>query len=96
MKKITSILLIVGLVAIICCFAACGNKNNSMSDDMTTLEDEITSMLTEGETMLSDAMSDVSEDLTDMSDEMLSDTTEGLIGEENTSNNATDESVSAE
>ncbi len=65
MKKIASILLIVALVGVIVCFAACGNNDGgSLSDDMTTLDDKITSMITEGETMLDDAESDIMGDMT--------------------------------
>ena len=65
MKKIASILLIVALVGVIVCFAACGNNDGgSLSDDMTTLDDKVTSMLTEGESKIDEAESDIMGDMT--------------------------------
>lgn len=65
MKKIASILLIVALVGVIVCFAACGNNDGgSLSDDMTTLGDKVTSMLTEGESKIDEAESDIMGDMT--------------------------------
>ena len=49
MKKLLPIIIIIALVAVIFCFAACGNNNidntiTSMSNEMTTIMDNLTSI----------------------------------------------------
>ena len=101
MKKIASILLILALVGIIVCFAACGNNDGgSLSDDMTTLDDKVTSMLTEGESKIEEAESDIMGDMTgnipeegidsSTSENNMSDTTSSIIGEESTTAETTE------
>lgn len=51
MKKLLPIIIIIALVAVIFCFAACGNNNiddtiTSMSNEMTSIMDDITSEMT--------------------------------------------------
>ncbi|MBQ7296046.1 MAG: hypothetical protein IJW86_07620 [Clostridia bacterium] len=58
MKKTVSIALIIGLIAVILCFAACGGGGNV--DDMSTTNGEMTSMLDEATTL----MDELEEDLT--------------------------------
>lgn len=70
MKKFLPIIIIIALVAVILCFAACGNNNvddtiTSMSNEMTSIMDDITSDMngvTDGTT------SGLFEDTTDLSD----------------------------
>lgn len=85
MKKTVSIALIIGLVALIFCFAACGNNN--VQDNVTSMENGMTSILDDATTL----MEELSTGLDDMlgvdetTDEMTTDETTTAIGGETTS-----------
>ena len=66
MKKFLPIIIIIALVAVIICFAACGNNTiddtiTSMSNEMTTIMDNLTSIPDTSAT-------DMTTDMTDLSD----------------------------
>ena len=66
MKKFLPIILIIVLVAIVMCFAACGN--NKVDDTLTSMSNEMTSIMDDATTLgeeLKDDMTDLSEALTD-------------------------------
>lgn len=72
MKKFLPILIIAALVAVILCFAACGDKTmddtiTSMSNEMTSIMDDITSDISQAESNLFEDTTDLS-DITDTSD----------------------------
>ena len=72
MKKLLPIFIILALVAVILCFAACGNGTvddtiTSMSNEMTTIMDNITSDISEAESNLFEDTTDLT-DITDVSD----------------------------
>ena len=80
MKKLLPIIIIIALVAVIFCFAACGNNNiddtiTSMSNEMTSIMDDITSEMT-------------TTDMTELTDNSEPDdttlTTDSVIGDEAT------------
>ena len=80
MKKLLPIIIIIALVAVIFCFAACGNNNiddtiTSMSNEMTSIMDDITSEMT-------------TTDMTELTDNSKPDdttlTTDSIIGDEAT------------
>ena len=82
MKKLLPIIIIIALVAVIFCFAACGNNNindtiTSMSNEMTTIMDNLTSI---PDTSATD-MTDLTEDMTDNSG--LGDNTTEVTADEN-------------
>ena len=66
MKKFLPIILIIVLVAIVMCFAACGN--NKVDDTLTSMSNEMTSIMDDATTLgeeLKDDMTDLSQALTD-------------------------------
>lgn len=70
MKKLLPIVIIIALVALIFCFAACGDDTiddtiTSMSNEMTSIMDDITSDLSEAESNLFEDATDLSDDITD-------------------------------
>lgn len=80
MKKLLPIIIIIALVAVIFCFAACGNNNiddtiTSMSNEMTSIMDDITSEMT-------------TTDMTELTDNSTTDDsalpTDSIIGNEAT------------
>ena len=80
MKKFLPIILIIVLVAIVMCFAACGN--NKVDDTLTSMSNEMTSIMDDA-TTLGEALE---EDMTDLSQE--------LTGENANGNDLTDENIS--
>ena len=76
MKKFLPIIIIIALVAIVMCFAACGNK--TMDDTITSMSNEMTSVMDDA-TTLGDALE---EDMTDLS-EALSDENANDLTDEN-------------
>ena len=80
MKKFLPIILIIALVAIVLCFAACGN--NAVDDTITSMNNDLTSIMDDA-TTLGDALED---DMTDLSQEL---TDENTLG-----NDLTDENMS--
>ena len=84
MKKLLPIIIIIALVAVIFCFAACGNNNidntiTSMSNEMTTIMDNLTSI---PDTSVTD-MTDIT-DLPDVTDNSgLGDNTTEVTADEN-------------
>ena len=71
MKKFLPIIIIIALVAVIICFAACGNESiddtiTSMSNEMTTIMDDLTSIPDASGADMTD-MTDVTDDITDNS-----------------------------
>lgn len=82
MKKFLPIIIIIALVAIVLCFAACGNNNidntiTSMSNEMTTIMDNLTSE-TDGTT---DKLFEDTTDLSDTTD--ISDVTDSTTPSDN-------------
>ena len=85
MKKFLPIIIIIALVAVILCFAACGNNNvddtlTSMSNEMTSIMDDITSDTITSQSSIFEDTTDLS-DITDDSD--LSDNTTEVTADEN-------------
>lgn len=82
MKKTVSIALIMGLIAVILCFAACGGGGEV--DDLSTTGGEMTSMLDEATTLMDELSSGLDEMLGDdeTTDEMTTD--EATTGDETT------------
>lgn len=75
MKKFLPIILIIALVAIVMCFAACGN--NTVDDTITSMSNEMTSIMDDATTLddaLEEDMTDLSQELTDndLTDENMS------------------------
>ena len=85
MKKLLPIIIIIALVAIVLCFAACGNKTmdntiTSMSNEMTTIMDELSSDMNN----MTDSMFEDTTDLTDFTDNSgLGDNTTEVTADEN-------------
>lgn len=87
MKKIVSVAVIIALIAVVLCFAACSGKD---MEDMTTAMDEISSAIDDATTLgeeleedLSSALSgdeETEEDMTSVSDdEKMENTTDETI-----------------
>ena len=86
MKKTVSIALIIGLIAVILCFAACGGGGNV--DDMSTTQGEITSMLDEATTLMDEMEEELSSALEgDETTDMI--TTDEATTAENTTEETT-------
>ena len=85
MKKFLPIIIIIALVAVILCFAACGNNTadgtiTSMSNELTSIMDNITSDMSQAESNLFEDTTDLS-DVTDNSE--LTDNTTEVTADEN-------------
>ena len=82
MKKFLPIIIIIALVAIVLCFAACGNNNmdntiTSMSNEMTSIMDDITSDMTN---ITDGTTNGLFEDTTDLTDTTgISDVTDNTV-----------------
>ncbi len=98
MKKTVSIAVIIGLIAVILCFAACGGGGEV--DDLSTTDGSMTSMLDEATTLMDEMGDDMSNALggeDETTDEMTTDETtsnegttgEGTTGEGNTGEETT-------
>lgn len=92
MKKSLSIAVIIGLIAVMLCFAACGGGGEV--DDLSTTDGSMTSMLDEATTLMDEIEEGISDIMGDdeTTDEMTTDevtsdegtTDEGTTGEETT------------
>lgn len=83
MKKTLSIALIIALVGVVLCFAACGGGGNV--DDLSTTAGEMTSMLDEATTL----MDEMEEGLSDMFGDDETTEEDTTSGDETTSQEAT-------
>ncbi|MBR2893161.1 MAG: hypothetical protein IKB94_04835 [Clostridia bacterium] len=87
MKKSLSIAVIIGLIAVMLCFAACGGGGEV--DDLSTTDGSMTSMLDEATTLMDEIEEGISDIMGDdeTTDEMTTDevtSDEGTTGEETT------------
>lgn len=83
MKKTLSIALIIALIGVVLCFAACGGGGNV--DDLSTTGGEMTSMLDEATTL----MDEMEEGLSDMFGDDETTEEDTTSGDETTSQEAT-------
>ena len=66
MKKFLPIIIIIALVAVIICFAACGN--DTADDTVTSISNELTTMMDDLTSVPDTSVTDMTDDTTDLSD----------------------------
>ena len=66
MKKFLPIIIIIALVAVIICFAACGN--NTVNDTITSMSNELTTIMDDLTSIPDTSVTDMTDDTTDLSD----------------------------
>ena len=90
MKKTSSIVLIMALIAIAFCLTACGN--NTVQDNITSMENDITSMMDDATTLMEELSSDLDEALSG-NETTVEMTTDELTTIDGTTGNALNETT---